>query len=243
MTNRVGRLHHSVPRSLLLARFATTSLKKSRNIQAMAPTPKRMKHSSDGSEENAEPIFFFSGSRYPYCQFSNFYEVDIEMKEGVFPSVEHYFQGMKFVPEGRKRFMKHGDFDKKKETKSTNAKEEMGKGRLAKSAGSKSGSAKYKLTLAANGLDQQVAKRRMKRALEKKFEKEPFKSLLLETATRQLIHIPMRGKTDFWTGKRDKKTGEIVGENTMGKLLMEVRDSLLRIECGSSGKDSENEEQ
>ena len=200
----------------------------------MATSSKRMKSNVNGA---SEPIFFFSGSRYPYCQFSNFYEVDIEMEEGVFPSVEHYFQGMKFIPEDRKRFMKGGEFDRKKETAATNAKEEMAKGRLAKSAGSKSGSAKYKLTLASDGLDQEVAKRRMKRALQKKFENEPFKSLLLETeATKQLIHIPTRGQTDFWTGKRDKKTGEIVGENTMGKLLMEVRDSLLGVDHGLTDK-------
>lgn len=32
---------------------------------------------------------------------------------------------------------------------------------------------------------------------------------------------------DFWIGKRDKKIGEIVGENIMGKLFMEVRDAML----------------
>ena len=203
----------------------------------MSSPSKRLKRSSNEAEEL---IFFFSGSRLPYCQLSNFFEVDIEMEEGVFPSVEHYFQGMKFIPEDRKRFIKGGEFDRKKETAATNAKEETAKGRLAKSAGSKSGSAKFKLTLAPDGLDQEVAKRRMKRALQKKFEKEPFKSLLLETgASRQLIHIPSRGQTDFWTGKRDKKTGEIVGENTMGKLLMEVRDSLLSESCDSNDKDAD----
>lgn len=186
------------------------------------------KQSAKSAEENLEPIFFFSGSRLPYCQFSNFYEVDIEMPEGVFPSVEHYFQGMKFIPKDRARFMKGGEFDKKKkETSARNARKKIAKGKLAKSAGSKSGSAKYKLTLAADGLDQKWAKHRMKRALQRKFEQEPYRSLLLETGGTQLIHIPTRGQTDFWTGKRDKKTGEIVGENTMGKLLMEVRDAML----------------
>lgn len=186
------------------------------------------KQSAKSAEKNLEPIFFFSGSRLPYCQFSNFYEVDIEMPEGVFPSVEHYFQGMKFIPEDRERFMKGGEFDKKKtETSARKAREEIAKGRLAKSAGSKSGSAKYKLTLTADGLDQEVAKHRMKGALQRKFEREPYKSLLLETVGTQLIHIPTRGQTDFWTGKRDNKTGEIVGQNTMGKLLMEVRDAML----------------
>ena len=209
-----------------------------RQLPAMASSSKRMKINSNGAEGNTEPIFFFSGSRYPFCQFSNFHEVDIEMEEGVFPSVEHYFQGMKFIPEDRKRFMKGGEFDEKKATASTNAKEEVAKGRLAKSAGSKSGSAKYNLTLAADGLVQEVAKCRMKRALQKKFEKDPFKSLLLATGpTRQLIHIPTRGQTDFWTGKKDKKMGEIVGENTMGKLLMEVRAAMLSVDHGDGDKD------
>lgn len=220
--NLVAHLFH-------LSQF--NSLRKStstviRHLSGMASLPKRIKLGSDDASESTEPIFFFSRSRYPYCQLSNFYEVDIEMAEGVFPSVEHYFQGMKFIPEDRKRFMKGGDFDKEKDSKAANANVKTAKGRLAKSAGSKSGSAKFKLTLAADGLDQEVAKNRMKRALVKKFEKEPFKNILLETGKRKLIHIPSRGKTDFWTGKRDKKTGTIVGENTMGKLLMEVRDTM-----------------
>lgn len=219
-------LHHPMQLSLLSFICSFSTDLPSLIVTCIMSSPlKRLKRSSNEAEE---PIFFFSGSRWPYCQLSNFFQVDIEMEEGVFPSVEHYFQGMKFIPEDRKRFMKGGEFDRKKETAATNAKEETAKGRLAKSAGSKSGSAKYKLTLAPDGLDQEVAKRRMKRALQKKFEKEPFKSLLLENgASRQLIHIPTRGQTDFWTGKRDKKTREIVGKNTMGKLLMEVRDSLL----------------
>lgn len=198
--------------------------------------------SAKGAKGKPEPIFFFSRSRFPYCQFSNFYEVDIEMPEGVFPSVEHYFQGMKFIPEDRARFMKGGEFDVKKETSAkANDREVINKGRLAKSAGSKSGSAKYNLTLTADGLDQEVAKQRMKRALQRKFDQEPFKSLLLKTGGAQLIHIPSRGQTDFWTGKRDKNTGEIVGENTMGKLLMEVRADMQAAEVTTKVGDESDE--
>lgn len=195
-----------------------------------------LKKRESSAEQDMEPILFFSSSRFPYCQFSNFYEVDIEMGEGVFPSVEHYFQGMKFIPEDRVRFMKDGEFDKKKETKASNTREEIAKGRLAKSAGSKLGSAKYSLTLAPDGLDQEVAKERMKRALQRKFEQEPFRSLLLETKGAQLIHIPRRGRTDFWTGKRDKGTGEIVGENTMGKILMEIRGFIQKETLGGENR-------
>lgn len=59
---------------------------------------------------------------------------------------------------------------------------------------------------------------------------EPFKSLLLNTRSRELVHTPMRGSTDYWTGRVDKKTEKITGENNMGKLLMEVRLELQRSE-------------
>ena len=62
--------------------------------------------------------------------------------------------------------------------------------------------------------------------LRAKFESEPFRSLLLKTEQRVLVHTPMRGKTDYWTGRVDKKDGNITGENNMGKLLMEVRQEL-----------------
>jgi hypothetical protein len=61
-----------------------------------------------------------------------------------------------------------------------------------------------------------------------KFESKPFKKLLLETGTRMLVHTPMRGKTDYWTGRVDKTSGNITGENNMGKLLMEVRQELRK---------------
>lgn len=170
-----------------------------------------------------KPITFHSRVKAPYNKFSNFYEVDIEMAEGIFPSVEHYFQGMKFIPKDRERFTKGGIFD---EPATTNWPENVSKGIVAKSAGSKSGTAKHGMTLTEDALNQDAAKIRMKKALQVKFDKEPFRSLLLETGDKLLVHIPMRGKVDVWTGKIDKETGELVGENTMAALLMEVRHEL-----------------
>jgi predicted NAD-dependent protein-ADP-ribosyltransferase YbiA (DUF1768 family) len=169
------------------------------------------------------PIIFHSRVREPYNKFSNFYEVDVELPEGIFPSVEHYFQGMKFIPKDREKFTKGGQFDK---PATTNWPENVSKGCVAKSAGSKSGTAKYGMTLTEEALDQNAAKIRMKNALKIKFQNDTFKSLLLGTEDRLLVHIPMRGKTDFWTGKIDKSTGELVGNNTMANLLMEVRQEL-----------------
>ena len=75
-------------------------------------------------------------------------------------------------------------------------------------------------------------------ALQKKFECDPFKGLLLKTGTCELVHIPMRGKTDYWTGRVDKESGNINGENTMGKLLMEVRQEMQEAEKGAQNEEN-----
>ena len=76
------------------------------------------------------------------------------------------------------------------------------------------------------------------KGLRKKFESEPFKSLLLKTEARKLVHTPMRGKTDYWTGRVDKTSGDIIGENNMGKLLMKVRQELQEAEKSSQNEES-----
>ena len=65
---------------------------------------------------------------------------------------------------------------------------------------------------------------------------EPFRSLLLKTGSRKLVHIPMRGKTDFWTGRIEKGSGKLIGENNMGKLLVKVRNELRSAENISSSE-------
>lgn len=50
----------------------------------------------------------------------------------------------------------------------------------------------------------------------------------------------MRGKTDYWTGRVDKTSGDITGENNMGKLLMEVRQELQGVEESSKNEESED---
>lgn len=77
--------------------------------------------------------------------------------------------------------------------------------------------------------------------LERKFLAEPFRSLLLNTRSRELVHTPMRGSTDYWTGRVDKKTGNISGENNMGKLLMEVRRELQRAKQYTENEENKDE--
>ena len=107
------------------------------------------------------PISFNSRSKLPYDKFSNFYEAKIKMPEGVFGSVEHYFQAMKFIDKNHSRFEINGDLGKRK-IESGNWKESVSRGRFIKSAGGKSGTQKYKLTLRKNGLDRGRAKQKMK---------------------------------------------------------------------------------
>lgn len=113
------------------------------------------------------PVTFNSRSKSPNNKFSNFYEVEIKMPEGVFGSVEHYFQAMKFTDGNHSRFEVSGDLGKRK-IESGTWNECVSRGRFIKSAGGKSGTQKYTLTLRSDGLVRERARQKMK---EGKFRK------------------------------------------------------------------------
>lgn len=119
-----------------------------------------VRYKSKMADEN-ETITFNSRSKSPYDKFSNFYEVQLEMPEGVFGSVEHYFQAMKFVDKNHSRFEVNGDLGKRK-FDSGSWKDSVTRARFIKSAGGKAGTQKYKLTLRKNGLDRERAQKKMK---------------------------------------------------------------------------------
>ena len=220
--------------SLGIQRLASRTLV---NIQIRRLKSTQFVRQQSKMAEEDGPLSFNSRSKTPYDKFSNFYEVKLKMPEGAFGSVEHYFQAMKFIEKNHRRFEINGDLGKRR-IDSGSWKETVSRGRFIKSAGGKSGTQKYKLTLRRDGLNRERGKQKMKEALQKKFECDPFKSLLLETDKRKLVHIPMRGKTDYWTGRVDKTSGDISGENTMGQLLMEVRHKLQEDEkCAKGVKD------
>ncbi|XP_028402927.1 uncharacterized protein LOC114525710 [Dendronephthya gigantea] len=199
------------------------------NIQIHRSQDHRVARPISNMADQNGPITFNSRSKAPYNQLSNFYEAKIEMPEGVFASVEHYFHATKFIDKDHPRFEIHGDLGEQSH-ESGSWKPSVSKGRFIKSAGGKDGTKKYALTLRTGGLERMWAKQKMKEGLRKKFKAEPFRELLLKTGRRVLVHTPMRGKTDFWSGRVDKKDGQkIVGENNMGKLLMEVREELNEI--------------
>jgi hypothetical protein len=125
-----------------------------------------------------EPITFNSRSKSPYDKFSNFYEAKIKLPEGVFRSVEHYFQAMKFIDKNHSRFEMNGDLGKRK-IDSGNWKDSVSRGRFIKSAGGKSGTQKYKLTLGPDGLKRETAKQKMKEGKYWEVETSDFISLCL----------------------------------------------------------------
>lgn len=57
-------------------------------------------------------------------------------------------------------------------------------------------------------------RRFMKECLRKKYSMEPYRSLLLDTGSRELHEKPIRGKGNSWT---------LPGGDWLGQLLMEVR--------------------
>ena len=118
------------------------------------------RYKSKMADDN-ETITFNSRSKSPYDKFSNFYKAEIKMPEGVFGSVEHYFQAMKFVDKNHSRFEVNGDLGKRK-VDSGSWKDTVSRARFIKSAGGKAGTQKYKLTLRKNGLDRERAQQKMK---------------------------------------------------------------------------------
>ena len=57
-----------------------------------------------------------------------------------------------------------------------------------------------------------------------------FCDILRATKGMTLLHLEPRGlaHTLYWGGRVDKKTGVLVGENKLGKTLMEIREELLK---------------
>lgn len=129
--------------------FGSTSFREKKNRAKEIYTARL---GSNMTNETGDPITFNSRSKLPYSQFSNFYEAEIRMSEGIFASVEHYFQAMKFLDKDHKRFEVEGDLGRQRYTKGK-WKETMSKARFIKTAGGKSGTKKYKLQLRKDGLE------------------------------------------------------------------------------------------
>lgn len=140
-----------------------------------------------------EPISFYSTSE-KFKEFSNLFPSKITIDGKVYPSVEHYFQAMKFP--------NNPDYQEQIVAAKTGA--------AAKKLG-----ATQVIPLRADW--EQVKEEIMKKALKAKYtQNEGLKKLLLSTGTAVLQEA---SPTDVYWGVG--KSGK--GKNRMGVLLMEVR--------------------
>jgi ribA/ribD-fused uncharacterized protein len=147
----------------------------------------------------SKEIRFFSHSTR-YFELSNFYMRNFTINGQVWPSVEHYFQAMKFPfnPEYQESIRR------------------APKPYLAKRMGN---SRRYRL---APHWDAQGRLDAMKKAIKAKFIQNPdLKKLLLDTGDAILIEGNIND--EFWGCGRDDN-----GMNMLGKMLMELRRQIIK---------------
>jgi N-glycosidase YbiA len=141
-------------------------------------------------------IFFYSSHEEPYGCFSNFSRHGIEMDGIWWPTVEHYFQAQKFAGHP------YGEQIQRAFTPKHAA--EMGRNR--------------KLPLRSDW--EEVKDGIMLNALIRKFEMhQDLRTLLLDTKEEAIVE---NSPSDYYWGCGADGSGQ----NTLGKLLMQVR-SLL----------------
>ena len=146
-----------------------------------------------------QPIYFFSKNN-EYYELSNFYKFGFVDDDGLYwPTVEHYFQAMKFPDE------KYRGYREKISLAETPGKaKKLGQTR--------------QIPLRKDW--QMVKEDIMLYALRKKFSHSKMKTLLLATGNR---HLYENSPYDYYWGIGKQHTGK----NCLGELLMKVRKELL----------------
>ena len=146
----------------------------------------------------AKPIYFFSKTNEWY-ELSNFYPSGFTDDVGLYwPTVEHYFQAMKFSGDANKEYR-----ERIRSAHSPKQAKQLGQSR------------NYPLRQ-----DWEEAKESiMLNALRKKFANPKMRSVLLSTKQRHLYENSPYDK--YWGIGKDHK-----GKNRLGALLMQVRQEL-----------------
>ncbi|MEM8860958.1 MAG: NADAR family protein [Chloroflexota bacterium] len=149
---------------------------------------------------------------------SNFYPTQIEIEGATYATVEHYFQGQKALastkPEMADWFSADNDGPNSIDSDSA----------AAKKAGSRKAYQQHGAMLdMALWETQRVAA--MQTALNNRyFQDVLFQKVLNSPKGMKLLQFERSGARSFWGGNFSKKTGEAVGENMLGQLLMQIRD-------------------
>ena len=146
----------------------------------------------------AEPIYFYSRND-PYYELSNFYPQWFEESVGYWPSVEHYFQAMKFSDEGYR--------EKIRTASSPKQAKDLGQTR--------------KIAIASDWDVQRLAV--MQYALRRKFEHPKLRDLLLGTKKCALIENSPFDK--YWGIGKDGKGDNMLGRLLM-ELRVELVNDL-----------------
>jgi ribA/ribD-fused uncharacterized protein len=153
------------------------------------------------NKTNDAPILFY-GCKNPFGEFSNMFLATITMDGKKWPSVEHYFQAMKFID--NKEYM-----EKIRTTDSPYTAKKLG------------GSRSLKL----RGDWESVKDMIMLKALQAKFSEHPkLARVLLGTRNSPLVE---NSPSDYYWGCGAKGNGN--RNNMLGKLLCQVRSNLQTI--------------
>ena len=151
----------------------------------------------------------YDGFRGEYAFLSNMHCCQIECDGCKFPSAEHMFQAYKF-----KKFMKPEVF------------RIFCKGLLKMSPSQIKNYAKKCAPIKSGEWDT-IRVDVMRLCIQCKFDQNiTLRNKLILTGDTELIEYNYWGDT-FW-GKALQKNGDFVGENMLGRLLMEYRDTILR---------------
>ena len=148
--------------------------------------------------EVGEPIYFNAAKMKPYREFDNRFPSLLTLNGKQWPSVEHYFQAMKFptLPEYQEQI----------------------RAAATASAAIKLGTASDKPVRADWN---QVREEIMREAVDAKFEQNPpLKQLLLDTHPRPLIYADP--KDSFWGFGQTQ-----MGQNKLGTILMKYRSASI----------------
>ena len=134
----------------------------------------------------------------PYKWLSNMQPVDIFLKGKTYPSVEHAYMSEKSNENSWKEFCSQKEIS----------------GKQVKT---------YSRTIELRPDWEDVKLLVMEYCLRRKFEQEPFKSLLINTGNENIQEGNYWGDT-FWGV--DLKKEPNIGENHLGRLIMKIRDGL-----------------
>lgn len=144
-------------------------------------------------------IFGFFGE---YLFLSNFWSVEVIVDDVTYPTAENAYQAAKFIEEKRKSFAS-----------------------LAPGVAKLQGQFLDDRLYQKDGWDK-VKVMVMKQVLTEKFKNPVLKSKLIETGDKEIIEANWWGDT-FWGVYVDEQGNEM-GENLLGKCIMEVRAELKK---------------